>query len=133
MTTTDPRPPTLVTKYGTMEIHPTRRGQIYLNANTNCMGDPSVGLTVRGVRYGVTLHVSLQEGAWRPSLDANGRPFGALFMLPADDDTDEDPVSEAATQAVLTEVLPAITAWVAAHPEVMEQARPADIANASRR
>lgn len=48
---------TVQTTYGKLELTPLSGDVIYVDANENCGSDPSIGLIVNRVRYGIAAHL----------------------------------------------------------------------------
>jgi len=117
----------VTTKYGRVEVVATDARHLYLNASSNALGDPEVGLIINGVRYAASLHVNLYDGVWEPSRDAHGNSYHALYLSRADRLTSRDASDSARRKA--TEILLAVAReWAAANPDLINAAEEEHVA-----
>lgn len=64
----------ITTKLGPATLILTSGRTVYVDANKHSGSNPAIGLTVRGVRYGVSAHLVKIEGLWVLSSD-RGNPY----------------------------------------------------------
>jgi hypothetical protein len=117
----------LETKYGNATICPTDANHIYFDANSNSGGDSSVGLTVRGVRYGVSVHLHRwSDGYFRTGTDGKGGIYAGEFYVTRAGSWGNT-VSVPARKSLLEEVEKVVNAWATANLDTLAAANLASV------
>lgn len=108
----------LETKWGHAKIVPVSLNCTYFDANTNCLSDESVGLTINGIRYAVSAHYVRDAGVWRIQTTQNGAPslYMAKVRLGRSDPT------AAARRTVLENVGLVVAVWAKDHEQDLAEA-----------
>lgn len=104
---------------GTAMLAVTSARTVYVNAQSNGMHDPSIGLTVRGVRYLVSAH--LEEGPGGIWDYVGTTPYDKrmhLYITRADW-RKHDAVSDSARNVLAEAILAAVRRWVAEHETLL--------------
>jgi hypothetical protein len=108
---------TVQTPFGSGKLVFTGGQHIYFDAHVNSGSDPSVGLTVRGVRYGVNAHFARVGAGWKIEALQSGRD--QLYVSRADWTRRDTPVSPSARAAIRAAVEGAVNAAAQAHPNLV--------------
>lgn len=108
----------LETPLGKIKVKPINGTCVYVDANENCGGDPSIGLTVRGVRYGVTAHLERPESNVYGPLDFKRNRHGVVEYLYASradwtsfTRSGSRDLSASARKTIETTILTAVQKW----------------------
>jgi hypothetical protein len=116
--------------WGTFTVTPTSGRHIYVDANHNSGSDldreDGKRITVRGIPYGVSVHLYLaDDGTWGEG-DAPDRL--GLYMSRLDRYTGPRDLypSEPAQRWVREHLYPVVAAWAAANPEALREAAAVD-------
>jgi len=124
----------LDTKFGPVLLHVTQGNHIYVDANSNSATNPNIGLTIRGVRYGVSAHFFRYGIKWEIQRDTGTsglRASTALYMSRSGPYTNlraTEP-SRSAREAVIAELTPHIQKWADSNPKILKEAHEAHIYN----
>lgn len=117
------------TRFGTFYLTPTDGQHIHATSGRSGYGDRNEYAKVNGVDIHVSAHLYLQPGgSWAIGRDEDGHnrhhqlyATRARWVRAADMDA-----SHSARAKISAELADVVTAWVAAHPDVMRAAQDAD-------
>jgi hypothetical protein len=116
------------TKYGKATVAPTGNGHIYFDANKNSGGDMGVGLTVRGVRYGVSVHLyRWADGAFHVGSEGETGGVYSHDLYVSRAGSYNSPVSVPARKSILEEVEKVVNAWAGANLDTLSAANLASV------
>ena len=113
------------TKYGKANITVTGHTDglgVWVDANSNCGDDPSVGFTINNVRYGVRADLTLwSDGTWQIGNEATPH-MAHSYLYMTRPLSNQEPSASARSKAK-AEILAVVNQWVQDHPEELEEAR----------